>query len=343
MAIKTRSKPTSKNSDLATDSEPTNKLAASDPNPPKLCVLPKDTSPEARILTLPNPATSNPSRYFFCPEKGIYEFTKLAAPRSTPRSWFIAPRRKSIVATVSEKVVVDEEIAELDGRASEEIGSQEVNDSEKQTEATGYVNSHADLFVATPLDPLFMVMPALAPSSSKEKQMFLSVDDHLDNVASKPYHLRHLLQSPRFRSILEGRMAAVCDTVDAGDEKMYRLSLSKLADELLSKAERMTQNGLPASLEDRFVQRALEAPLTSIKREISTISQAETQNIAPATEDSQAQKQQQNRRARQSHKIALLLLQHRSLTALKTTQTLCHNQQKPHLRVCHNFFGFAQL
>jgi hypothetical protein len=60
---------------------------------------------------------------------------------------------------------------------------------------------------------------------------------------------------------MEARMEAACDTVDAGDEKMYRLSETKLMAELLSKAKAMVRAGLPASMEAKFVQKALEAPV----------------------------------------------------------------------------------
>jgi Ydr279p protein family (RNase H2 complex component). len=47
-------------------------------------------------------------------------------------------------------------------------------------------------------------------------------------------------------------MEAVCDTVEAGDEKMFRLSEDKLLKELISKAQRLAAQGLPTSLEERF-------------------------------------------------------------------------------------------
>src|SRR6202034_2945916 len=60
-------------------------------NPPKVFILPKDTSPEARIVTLANPKTTLDTRYYCCPEKGFYEFPRVAEPRTTNRSWLLVP------------------------------------------------------------------------------------------------------------------------------------------------------------------------------------------------------------------------------------------------------------
>ena len=51
---------------------------------------------------------------------------------------------------------------------------------------------------------------------------------------------------------------------------MYRLNEAKLLAELVSKAERMVFSGLPASMEERFIRRALETPLAIVKRQEST-------------------------------------------------------------------------
>ncbi|KAL2355527.1 ribonuclease H2, subunit B [Cryomyces antarcticus] len=226
------------------------RLEASVTTPPRLFILPKDVSPEARIVTLPHPATAAPNRYYFCPEKGVYEFTKVAAPKSIPRSWLLAPNRSS-------------------------------NATDEQTQAelslsNGYITKDADLLITTLIDPLFLVLPALTPATSKEaqKQLFLSLDDHLDSLTEASRGLRHVLRDAKLRERVEQRMGVVCDTVDAGDETMYRLSLEKLLTELLMKAERMVVNGLPPSMEDRFVRRALDVPVMNVKREESTLSNA---------------------------------------------------------------------
>ncbi|MBH1945680.1 hypothetical protein I5L01_15830, partial [Erythrobacter sp. YJ-T3-07] len=64
-------------------------------NPHKLLVLPTKATPEARVVSLPNTRYNKHTRYLVCPETGIYEFTKISAPRSTPRSWLIVDSSSS--------------------------------------------------------------------------------------------------------------------------------------------------------------------------------------------------------------------------------------------------------
>src|SRR5213078_2936478 len=89
---RTRSKPKVRQSTAESAQQETTgkQLEKSESNPPKLFVLPKHTSERARIITLDNPATSKPNRYFVCPKKGLYEFTNVAAANSSPRSWLLA-------------------------------------------------------------------------------------------------------------------------------------------------------------------------------------------------------------------------------------------------------------
>jgi len=79
-------------------------------------------------------------------------------------------------------------------------------------------------------------------------------------------------------------MAAICDIVDAGDEKMYRLSQQKLLAMLLSKAERMATEGLPASMEEKYVRAVLEVPIMSVKRETSDLDNATETAPVPVIE-----------------------------------------------------------
>ncbi|KAF2871822.1 ribonuclease H2, subunit B [Massariosphaeria phaeospora] len=263
---KTRSKPNAAAEPKASkpDSDPSTKktIPSSDLNPPKLFVLPKDASQSARIVTLDSPANGTPSKYLFCPEKGFYEFTRIAAPKKASRSWLIT----------SEKGVGDEE----------EKPATQSNDAGQI--GSGYITKTSDLFVATSLDMLFLILPILAPKSVKDtKQHFLSLDDHLDNLISLSPHWKPLLwQTSSLKRRIEKRLASICDTVDAGDETMYRLSHTKLLGVLHKKAERMTKNGLPASMEDKFVKPALNIPIMNIKRETSTLSVTST----PESQDS---------------------------------------------------------
>lgn len=248
-------------------------------NPPKLFILPKDTSAEARIALLENPKTSELSRYLCCPNKGFYEFTKVGPPKTTPRSWLIAPPE-------SQETSTDTKI---------EDGKSDGSDF-KQSE--GYVAKSSDLFIATPVDPLFLILPTLAPSpstkasASESKRLFLAGDDYLDALNTNSPHFRPLLRIESIRKRLEMRMASVCDTVDAGDENMYRLNESKLFGELLGRAEKMVEKGLPASMEEKLIQKALEVPVLSVtlQRGESSITEVEEKpelNILETSTDTQ--------------------------------------------------------
>jgi hypothetical protein len=228
-------------------------LAPSVVNPPHIFVLPKDASPAARIITLPDPASSSPNRYFVCPEKGFFEFTKIAAPKKACRSWLLASRRQANKAT--------------EGDANEEVSEEQQDDS--------YVLEKPDMFVATPVDPLFIILPLL---TGGETGSYLTFSDFIYTTERQGLaQLQQLLRQSSFAGLekkIEGRMEAICDCLDMGDgeDKMYQLSTQKLASALATKANRMAKGRLPASMEERFVHQALEVPVLSVKREDSSIS-----------------------------------------------------------------------
>jgi hypothetical protein len=265
MARATRSKPAAKSSQSA-ETEPTKSttIAPSVQNPPKLFVLPKNVSEDARIVTLPNPATSTANRYYLCPENGIYEFVKVAAPRSTPRSLLYTSLRTEQPTSGEIKPESTEE--DQEGRPS-------ATSTSKDAFSNGYITRSADMFVATPVDLLFFLLPILSPLDKKDqKQMFLTLDDHLDS-ASTP--LKHLFQTPSAKKLFESRLRVICDTVEAGDDTMFRLSIEKLVKEMVAKANTVVAKGLPPSMEERFVHHTLQVPVLSVKREESGISIAD--------------------------------------------------------------------
>ncbi|KAL8305248.1 hypothetical protein RB597_003874 [Gaeumannomyces tritici] len=216
-------------------------------NPSRLLILPKDATPDARIVSLPNPRYSKPTRYLVCPSTGIYEFTKIAAPKATPRSWLVA------------------QYGDGGSPAARHVGD---DDDTKQSERRfrAELVKSPELFIASKIDPVFLLLPALAAqpaggnksSGGSGKRMFLSSDSHLDRLVEGDSHLGEVLRWEGTRELLEGRMACVCDTVDAGDESMFRLSEDKLLEVLLSKARRVS---LPKSMHEKFVTKALEAPV----------------------------------------------------------------------------------
>jgi hypothetical protein len=240
-------------------------LAPSVVNPPHIFVLPKDASPAARIITLPDPASSSPNRYFVCPEKGFFEFTKIAAPKKACRSWLLATERQAK--------------KEIDGGANEEVPEEQQDGS--------YVLEKPDMFVATPVDPLFIILPLL---TGGETGSYLTFSDFIYTTEREGLvQLQQLLRQSNFAGLekkIEGRMEAVCDYLDMGDgeDKMYQLSMQKLAAALAAKANRMAKGRLPASMEERFVKQALETPVLSIKREDSSISIA-AENATSGAED----------------------------------------------------------
>ncbi|OLN85146.1 Ribonuclease H2 subunit B [Colletotrichum chlorophyti] len=245
-------------------------LPEESPNAPKLFIIPRKATKEARIVSLPHPRYSKPMRYLLCPETGIYEVTKIAAPKTTPRSWMI----ETPAGTLEEPSI----------RQGPQLEAQ--------------VTNGADLFVATPIDPLFLLVPGLYGTAnskpSETKRLFLSSDDHFDAVSTSSSHMAEALRCPRTRALLEARMEAVCDTVDAGDEKMYRLSEKKLVLQILSKARSMASKSLPASMEEKFVKKALEAPIQVQRSQAATgdipqPSEADTNGSNPSTPQIESQ------------------------------------------------------
>ncbi|KAK1728402.1 hypothetical protein CaCOL14_012853 [Colletotrichum acutatum] len=228
---------------------------------PQLFIIPHKATREARIVSLPNPRYSKPTRYLLCPETGIYEFTKVAAPKTTPRSWMI-------------------EIP---------AGTLEESDVKDESRLEAQVTNGADLFVATAVDPLFLLVPGLFGTAKPidTKRLFLSSDDHFDAVSTSSSHMSEALRCPKTRALLESRMEVVCDTVDAGDEKMYRLSEKKLVLEILAKARSMSSKGLPASMDEKFVKKVLEAPIQVQKSQAAKVEVAANEaNTSTASNES---------------------------------------------------------
>jgi hypothetical protein len=246
----------------------TQQLEPSISNPPKVFILPKETSKDARIITITANSTSN--RYLVCPEKGFYEFTRISAPKRNPRSWLLAPDRRVALQDVSQ------------GAADE-----------------GYVLQSPELMIATPIDPLFILLPALLQDVGEPggMQMYLNVSDYIDKLSEQSPHLRQIMRDDqesggKLERTLDRRMCAVCDEMEAGEEKLYKLSHKTLAGVLVNKARKMVEKGLPASMEERFVKQALAVPVMSVKREESGMSiTADVEDEDATTSASQSQSQ----------------------------------------------------
>ncbi|KAI1814274.1 ribonuclease H2, subunit B [Poronia punctata] len=255
--------------DTTTGTTSTGKYTLSPPsnNPPKIFILPTKATKEARIVSLLHPRYEKPTRYLVCPETGFYEFTRIAAPKATPRSWLVQTRDGDEDDNAAPKAA--------DGDAS--FGA--------------YVTNGAELFVATPLDPLFLILPALIDAPNKsENSRYISSDDHFDRIQEQSPHLWEILRwgEGRVRNLLEARLGAVCDTVEAGDERMYRFSDDKLAAEIVGKAKRMSSRPLPLSMEEKFVTKPLEAPLLGVKREPITTTTPPVNTTSDSQDDNQS-------------------------------------------------------
>ncbi|KAI9844742.1 MAG: hypothetical protein M1837_005275 [Sclerophora amabilis] len=273
-------------------------MMSSSTSQPQVLILPSHTSPTARVLTLSGPANSKPRRFFFCPEKGLYEFTKVAAPRSSPRSWLLsraqpyaeAKKDQSSPAPLNGDGSDDSQFAQST-TSSPALRTAAVSNNRPQNAAPapeladGYTLKTANLLVATPFDPLFLLLPILrpppapqpssttAPRDQPKPHLFHPPSEYLDRLALLSPHITFPLSHEATSTHFEARLASVCDSVEAGPEKMYRLSEVKLLQELIGKAQRVVRRGksnvydsLPPSMESRFVTRALERPITCVPR-----------------------------------------------------------------------------
>ncbi|KAL8947667.1 MAG: hypothetical protein Q9222_006074 [Ikaeria aurantiellina] len=238
-------------------------------DPLKLLLLPYATSPGAGILTLAHPATSKPCRYYWCPTKGLCELKRIAAPRKACRSWLLTPNALKGADAVEGGSPDEAQLPQDRKPLIEEVPKQEIPTARLSQQ--GHTIRTPEVFIATPMDVLFIILPTLYDQVSKgSKGLFLSLDDLLENACEKSNHLKHVMKQAAATESFEPRIRAACDMVEAGDKTMYRLSTYKLLLELLAKAKRMTLNGLPATMEAKFVEKALEVPMMSLKREESS-------------------------------------------------------------------------
>lgn len=213
--------------------------------PLRVIIAPKSLSPAVRFISLSNPVTREPERFLFCPENGLHGLTKTSTPKHNPHS---------ILFTAQD--------IELPAKRDDDAIS------------NGYVNKLAEYLTATPYDLSFVILPLL--TGSAKSSLFQTVDDIIETSEVKTYDLLYILR--KSRSIFEEAILRICDVIEAGDESLYRYSSSKTLQLLIARAKRACENGLPASLEDRFVTRVLETPMLSVKREESTISLVTTES-----------------------------------------------------------------
>ena len=245
-------------------------LLTPDTKPPKLLILPSKLSSTARICTLPHPRNSRLSQYLYCPNTGLYEIKDVSEPKNTKQSWLIEP--------------TDDASSPHSGGAHNTTAPSTKHDHILQDPSRpdqdrifqGHVLQSPSLLIATPIDPVFLTLPALLRHITLQdrtaKGCFLSIDDIFEENCEKWKGFAWLLRQREVRAALEERIKTVCDSVSAGDEEMYRLSISKLLEILLAKAWTMIKFGLPQSMEDQFVSRSLEMPIPRLRKDESIMS-----------------------------------------------------------------------
>lgn len=257
--MRTRSAPVSKSKKSEDDTKTKTLVAAEKPS--KTFILPSSTSDNARLLSLPDPQSGELTRYFFCPDRGIYEFTVVAPPTHMARSILFTSRTHETPNSLEEE-----------------------KQNPEEPSAQGSITKKAEFLVATPIDAMFFMVPLLAPSPKSGRSLFQPFDDIVDSQDDMPKNMRQVLYDDKFRGSLLARAESICEVVEAGDEKMFRFNETKLVQELIRKAERMADRGLPVSLEERFVRQALATPLMSVKREdIATSQEASSESQESAS------------------------------------------------------------
>lgn len=216
---------------------------------------------------LENPASGELNRYLYCPQRGIFEFTVIDTAKEEPRSVLFTSTIEGVNNASNGHTETETKDVQTDVSAV-------VQEKGKKLAHKALISKSAQILVATQVDLLFFVLPILLQQDRntshgrqrEHQRLFQPLDDMLESRDDISRTLKNVLLGP-LRSRVEARMVKVCDTVDAG-ETMFRINEDKLVKELFSKAENALDNGkLPPSMEEKFVTRALETPMMTVKRE----------------------------------------------------------------------------
>ncbi|KAK6333255.1 hypothetical protein TWF718_011076 [Orbilia javanica] len=231
---------------------------------PRVFILPSsdngDSSNEHTILTFKHPNTNVPTRYLVHHPKTsspstssstpfIYEILKVANSPYAPRSWLIAPDTPPLSPPTPKT-------------EDEETTDKEAPPKEQEQENQSLIIRDAHLYLTTPFDPLYLLLPHL--SSQKTSRNFLTLDDLLE---SHPESTKwSTLQSihPDSSKILQSRLLSICDTVSTGgddddddSDQMFRLNQEKLYTLLISRVESVAK-ALPSSLTKHISKKLLK-------------------------------------------------------------------------------------
>lgn len=226
-------------------------LPPSDPNPSQLFILPSDASSAARFVSLVNPATSQLTRYLYCPDTGFYEFKQVGRPKSVPASFLLSQ----------------------DGASNHEKPNLSQSPStsgtnhEKYDENKNYILDGCSILIATPFDPLFLLTPLVPVGAINDRtdwpHLARLLEDYLETLAQSSKHLAQLLRRKGVRNLFEKRLKLIAQEQDIGVGVTYRLDALLLLNLLYEKAQRAVSKDVwPASLE-REVLSQLETPATA--------------------------------------------------------------------------------
>ncbi|KAK6349095.1 hypothetical protein TWF730_009854 [Orbilia blumenaviensis] len=263
---------------------------------PRVFILPATTSStsdsskagtstaEHSILTFNHPATDVPTRYLIhhpsSPSSSstsstkdssnnnsnnsndggafIYEILKVANPAHSPRSWLIAP--DSAPLSLNPQSQSQSQSEPQNQKTTPE--KEQPNPSEKEDDKSSLIIKDAHLYLTTPLDPLYLLLPHL--SSPKTSRNFLSLDDLLESHPQSAQWNTIFSLHPNSQRLLRTRLLLVCDTVSTGgedddDEKMYRINEDKLYKLLISRVEAVAK-ALPGSI-TTYITKKLSKPI----------------------------------------------------------------------------------
>ncbi|KAK3175598.1 hypothetical protein Dsin_033014 [Dipteronia sinensis] len=229
--------------------------------PVKCLIVSKNVSSTSKILSLQHPADKSRKEFLLCPKTGLHELKRTTVSAANPRS---------ILFSSSEP--------------NDKISQPIANDARF---SDGFINKDAEIITVTPYDLAYILLGSIAPEKiTTKKSLFQPLEDLLESPETEDKSLQYILQNAE--AVVKEAMSRICDTVDAGDEDMFRYSEEKTFKMVLERAQRVAESGLPASLEERFVTRVLDAPMLSVNREETSVSVVVTKATTPSDGDSQA-------------------------------------------------------
>ena len=254
--------------------------------PPRICIIPQSApndKSKPQLISLPHPRTGTSTRYLLHPTKGVHEFTQIPTTTSSPRSWLLHAPKPST--------------AEENPTAVEESTTPETI-PENEWLGDGHILRDGVLYLATPLDPLFLLLPILLPEKPSNTS-YIPLDDIIDSLiehTSPEAHWAALLardSTPRRQ--IESRVRAVSDSVPVGEDTAYRINADKVLAVLTKKCEAMAKGGLPTSMEEEFVSKPLIRPVTEAqvlegvtKEKEEEVKGSETKPVLPTPESETA-------------------------------------------------------